>query len=87
MDNKLTSIVDRKINEKQENTKVAMKNTFADTIRMNLNENTIGKAVRESVNNELVQDTERTKREKNLIIHGITERGFNKIEQEEYDNL
>ena len=47
MENKLTSIVDRKINEKQENTEAAMKNTFADTIRMNLNENTIGKAVRE----------------------------------------
>ena len=85
MERKFTKIVEQKIEAKQREDQSEMKASFADTIKKNLNEGTIENAIRDSVNNELVQETEKKKREKNLVIHGIVERKGTDAENEEHD--
>ena len=85
MERKFTKTVEQKIEAKQREDQSEMKASFADTIKKNLNEGTIENAIRDSVNNELVQETEKKKREKNLVIHGIVERKGTDAENEEHD--
>ena len=73
MENKIEGIIDKKIEEKN-NISIGNENlSFAETLKKNLTENTIEKAIEISKNNEKIQEIERTKREKNLIIHGVYE--------------
>jgi len=86
MEYKINNIVESKIQEKlhdQEN----MQTTFAETLTKNINEVTIEKAIQESLNKELVQDTQRMKREKNMIIHGVVENRGAEIEDMEHDEM
>jgi len=84
MEHNINNIVDKKIKEKLHDQE-KMQSSFAETLTKNVNEVTIEKAIRESLNKELVQDTERTKREKNIIIHGVVEHRGTEIENQEYD--
>lgn len=85
LQDKISRLVEEKITEKQVDDQTLMKVSFADTLKKNFNESTIENAIRDSINNELVQDSQRTKREKNIIIHGIAENKGTEEEKEDFD--
>ena len=86
MEHKISNIVNKKIKEKLYDQE-QMQSSFAETLTKNVNEVTIEKAIRESLNKELVQDTERVKREKNIIIHGIVECRGTETQNQEHDEI
>ena len=85
MEEKIENIIEKKVEEKQRKNEVTKNNTFAETLRKNLAGETIQNAFKISRNNDLVQQTERAKRENNLIIHGVSETARTQKEQEEQD--
>ena len=86
IEHKFNNIVNNKIKEKLHDQE-KIQSSFAETITKNVNEVTIEKAIRESLNNELVQDTERQKREKNIIIHGVVEHREAENENQDQDEI
>ena len=87
MENNIEDIIERKIVEKQHINKDDEKSTFAETLRKNWAEDTVEKAIKITKNNEKIQETERAKRERNLIIHGISEPGITekKVKKNDHD--
>lgn len=71
------ALIDEKLEKKLEKIEqhtTQAKKSFAEAISGgNLNLNTIQVAMQDAKNNERVIETERVKREKNIILHGITE--------------
>ena len=72
----------KKIEEKQRKGNIS---SFEETLKQNLTGETIENAIKVSRNNEKIQKIEQTKRENNLIIHGVYEFGQTDKEKEKED--
>ena len=85
------ALIDEKLEKKLEKIEqhtTQAKKSFAEAVSGgNLNLNTIQVAMQDAKNNERVIETERVKREKNIILHGITEFDgtFEEIKEQEHD--
>ena len=82
MENKIENLIEEKIEEKQRKGNIS---SFAETLKQNLTGETIENAIKVSRNNEKIQKIEQTKRENNLIIHGVYEFGQTDKEKEKED--
>ena len=72
IDEKLESKLE-KIEEKHSINTTQANKSFAEAVAGNLNLNTIEVAMQDAKNNERIIETERVKRDKNIILHGVTE--------------
>ena len=75
MESTVSNIVEKKLEEKQVANTDKVKLSFAEVLEKSIEKKnaTVENAIKSSQNNERVLETERSKREKNIMIHGIPE--------------
>ena len=69
----ISNIVEKKLNEKQDASSDEVKVSFAEMLSKNIEQknSTVEKAIKATQNYERVMETERGKREKNIVMHGV----------------
>ena len=87
MEKNISTVIEKKMEEKEAANTNEVRLSFADALSKNLDTKTqsVVHAIKDSQNSDRVIETERSKREKNIIIHGVHEVNGTDKEMKEED--